>query len=89
MNCKLTVFVVCYFFKKSALCSLPPVQSVVPLLNYKEFIYSQVGQNVFIGSTSDERSYESVMEEIDGGVDSWYNEVKDPGFNSGNIDPFV
>ena len=29
VNCKLTVFVVCYFFKKSALCSLPPVQSVV------------------------------------------------------------
>jgi len=50
---------------------------------------TRVGQNVFIGSTSDERSYESVMEEIDGGVDSWYNEVKDPGFNSGNIDPFV
>jgi len=50
---------------------------------------TRVGQNVFIGWTSDERSYESVMEEIDGGVDSWYNEVKDPGFNSGNIDPFV
>jgi len=47
-----------------------------------------VGQNNFISYSGSQESADVVQSKVTEAVDSWYNEVTDPGFSPENIDPF-
>merc|ERR1719452_237361 len=48
-----------------------------------------VGQNAFSSWNSQESTYDEVMGNSANAVQSWYDEVASPGFNNGDISPFV
>ena len=48
-----------------------------------------VGQNAFSSWNSRESTLEEVMANSANAVQSWYDEVASPGFNSDDISPFV
>ena len=47
-----------------------------------------VGQNAYIGESSEEDYEDDVMASLGDAVDAWYNEVTDPGFSSTDINPY-
>ena len=48
-----------------------------------------VGQNAFFGSASQVSDKAAIMAAIGDSAQSWYDEVRDPGFNPDNIDPYI
>jgi len=49
---------------------------------------SKVGQNVFIGYKTVQEEENDLQLQMDGPVQSWYDEVTNPGFDSQSINPF-
>lgn len=47
-----------------------------------------VGQNAYYSGSSRQATQSQVMAGTGGAVDSWYDEVADPGFSSADINPF-
>ena len=48
-----------------------------------------VGQNAYIGMSSQTSDQASLMASMGGSAQAWYDEVTDPGFDAANIKPYV
>jgi len=50
---------------------------------------TSVGQNAYWGANSVEEAESAVQAGLTKAAQSWYDEIKDPGFDSQSINPFV
>ena len=48
-----------------------------------------VGQNAYIGMSSQTSDQASLMASMGGSAQAWYDEVTDPGFDAANINPYA
>ena len=51
--------------------------------------HSQVGQNAYWGGNSQQEAATAVQAGMTKAAQAWYDEIKDPGFDSQSINPFV
>ena len=50
---------------------------------------TKVGQNAYWGANSVQETNDQVQAGVNKATQAWYDEVTDPGFNSGSINPYV
>jgi len=49
---------------------------------------TSAGQNLYWSGSSQQNSFDELMQTVTDGVMEWYMEVEDPGYNSNDINPF-